>query len=95
MVEEARKYFKTYSDKQRTVVKDIIRNIRKQENEADRAEEMVKRKLFHAEAVDPVTILHLVRRITSYNVCYTKLLRIIFLLISEDPTLILLLLFNG
>ncbi len=61
MVEEARKYFKTYSDKQRTVVKDIIRNIRKQENEADRAEEMVKRKLFHAEAVDPVTILHLVR----------------------------------
>ncbi|PQP33688.1 hypothetical protein C6A37_11645, partial [Desulfobacteraceae bacterium SEEP-SAG9] len=28
MVAEARKYFKTFSEKQRTVVKDIIRNLR-------------------------------------------------------------------
>ncbi|MEZ4526014.1 MAG: DUF47 family protein [Desulfobacterales bacterium] len=60
MVAEARAYFKNYSEKQRTVVKDIIRNIRKQEHEADKVEDMVKRKIFQMER-DPVTVFHLVR----------------------------------
>ncbi len=60
MVAEARTYFKNYSDKQRKVVKDIILNIRKQENEADKAEDLVKRKIFHTVA-DAVTVFHMVR----------------------------------
>ncbi|AOY57088.1 MULTISPECIES: TIGR00153 family protein [Desulfococcus] len=60
MVAEARKYFRGYSDKQRKVVKEIIRNIRKQEHEADRAEDIVKKKVFTAET-DPVTVFHMIR----------------------------------
>ena len=60
MVAEARKYFRNYSDKQRKVVKDIIRNIRKQEHEADRAEDIVKKKIF-TTATDAVTVFHMVR----------------------------------
>lgn len=60
MVAEARKYFKSYSEKQRKLVKDIIRNIRKQEHETDRAEHMVKRKIFNLET-DAVTVFHMIR----------------------------------
>ncbi|MGE0084560.1 MAG: TIGR00153 family protein [Desulfococcaceae bacterium] len=60
MVTEARTYFKNYSEKQRTVVKDIIRNIRKQEHDADKIEDMLKRKIFQTEP-DPVTVFHLIR----------------------------------
>ncbi|GBC63661.1 TIGR00153 family protein [Desulfonema ishimotonii] len=60
MVAEARKYFKNYSDKQRTLVKEIIGNLRKQEHEADKAEDLVKKKVFNMEK-DPVTVFHLVR----------------------------------
>ena len=35
MVAEVKKYFETYSDKQRAIVKDIINNLRKREHEAD------------------------------------------------------------
>ena len=40
MVSEARKYFKNFSEKQRTLIKDIIRNLRRQEHEADKVEAM-------------------------------------------------------
>ena len=60
MVEEARKYFKNFSDKQRVVVKDIIRNLRSQEHEADKAEAAIKRKVLNM-GTDPVTIFHMVR----------------------------------
>ncbi len=60
MVEEARKYFKNFSDKQRVVVKDIIRNLRRQEHEADKAEAAIKRKVLNM-GTDPVTIFHMVR----------------------------------
>ncbi len=60
MVAEARKYFKTFSEKQRTVVKDIIRNLRKMEHDADTAEDMVKQKALNME-IDPVTVFHMVR----------------------------------
>ena len=60
MVEEARKYFKNYSEKQRVLVKDIIRMLRRQEHEADQLEDMIKKKAF-SMAIDPVTVSHMVR----------------------------------
>lgn len=60
MVSEARKYFKNYSEKQRKTVKDIIRNLRRKEHEADKAEDIIKEKALNMSA-DPVTIFHMVR----------------------------------
>ena len=60
MVSEARKYFETFSSKQRNVVKEIIRAIRQQEHEADKAEDIIKRKVFHMK-LDPVTVFHTIR----------------------------------
>jgi predicted phosphate transport protein (TIGR00153 family) len=59
MVAEARKYFKRFSEKQRAIVKGIIGNIRQKEHEADKAEYMLKHKIFSAD-LDPVTIFHMV-----------------------------------
>jgi len=60
MVTEAKKYFKNFSEKQRRVVKDIIDNLRKKENEADKVEDMLIRKIFALD-MDPVTVFHMVR----------------------------------
>ena len=60
MVVEARKYFKNYSEKQRVRVKEIIRNLRHMEHEADKLEDQAKEKIFHA-IKDPVTVFHMVR----------------------------------
>ncbi|MDY6971543.1 MAG: TIGR00153 family protein [Thermodesulfobacteriota bacterium] len=60
MVKEAKKYFDTYSDKQRNVVKEIINNLRTRENEADQIEDELKLKIFSAE-VDPSSVFHSVR----------------------------------
>jgi predicted phosphate transport protein (TIGR00153 family) len=60
MVAEAKKYFETYSDKQRNIVKEIINNLRKREHEADRLEDELKHKIFMMEK-DPVSIFHMVR----------------------------------
>jgi predicted phosphate transport protein (TIGR00153 family) len=60
MVAEAKKYFETYSDKQRNIVKKIISNLRKREHEADRIEDELKHKVFALEK-DPVSIFHIVR----------------------------------
>ena len=60
MIGEARKYFQTYHPKQRNKVKDIIRNLRKMEHEADLIEDKIKSKVFHLSA-DPVRIFHLIR----------------------------------
>jgi uncharacterized protein len=60
MVAEARKYFKTYSDAQRDIVKDIIRKLRQQEHEADEFEDIIKKEVFNMES-DAVTVFHLVR----------------------------------
>jgi hypothetical protein len=59
MVLEARKYFKSFSEKQRTLVKDIIRNLRRQEHEADKIEAMIKKKILNMD-IDPVTIFHMI-----------------------------------
>ena len=60
MVKEAREYFQNYSDKQRDLVKDIIRSLRKQEHRADKHEDIIKEKAMNLQ-IDPVTVFHMVR----------------------------------
>jgi len=60
MVAEARKYFKNYSEDQRSIIKNIIRTLRRQEHEADKAEDMVKQKVLNMN-IDAVTVFHMVR----------------------------------
>jgi len=60
MVQEARKYFRTYNEDQRVKVKEIIHSLRMQEREADRVEHTLKARVFNMDT-DPVTIFHIVR----------------------------------
>jgi uncharacterized protein len=60
MVAEARKYFRNYSEDQRVIIKNIIRTLRRQEHEADKAEDMVKQKALNMN-IDAVTVFHMVR----------------------------------
>lgn len=60
MVSEAKKYFDSYSEKRRRIVKDIIHNLRKREHEADIREDELKIKIFSIEK-DPIVIFHMVR----------------------------------
>jgi uncharacterized protein len=60
MVREAREYFRNYNEQQRTRVKEIIRNLRLQEHEADKIEHTIKKAVFHLD-VDAVSVFHLVR----------------------------------
>jgi predicted phosphate transport protein (TIGR00153 family) len=60
MVREARKYFRSYNEQQRVKVKDIIRNLRQQEHEADKIEDLLKGKLFDMD-IDAVSIYHSIR----------------------------------
>jgi uncharacterized protein len=60
MVVEARKYFRNYSEDQRVIIKNIIRTLRRQEHEADKAEDMVKQKVLNMN-IDAVTVFHMVR----------------------------------
>lgn len=59
MVGEARKYFDSYSDKQRKIVKDIIHHLRKREHETDQFEGTLKMKIFSTET-DPIGTFHMV-----------------------------------
>jgi hypothetical protein len=60
MVAEARKYFSSFSEKQRIVVKNMIRTLRHYEHEADKLEDGTKEKIFHT-IDDAVDVFHLVR----------------------------------
>lgn len=60
MVNEARAYFQTYNENQRTRVKNIIRNLRRCEHQADKCEDEFKRKVFHVE-VDATSVFHMIR----------------------------------
>ncbi len=60
MVKGAREYFRTYSEKQRVAVKEIISKVRDQEHAADQIEAAIKQAVFNM-ATDPVTVLHVVR----------------------------------
>lgn len=60
MVAGAKRYFETYSEKQRVAVKEIIRKVRSQEHEADKAEAAIKQRVFNMD-MDPVTVFHMIR----------------------------------
>lgn len=60
MVTGARLYFKNYSDRQRSKVKDIISNIRQMEHEADQKEYRLIKKIFDNET-DPITVFHMIK----------------------------------
>ncbi len=58
MVEEARKYFGTFSENQRKIVKDIVRSLREQEHQADQLEFSLKKKILNSNS-DQVSIFHM------------------------------------
>lgn len=60
MVKAARKYFKTFSDKHREVVKDIIKTLHKQERKVDEHEAVIKEKVMNMK-IDPVRVMQMVR----------------------------------
>lgn len=60
MVKDARQYFRTYDEKQRRVVKEIVHTLRQQERQADKLEDAIKHKVF-ATVKDPVTVFHTIR----------------------------------
>ena len=60
MVAEARKYFSSFSENQRIVVKDMIHALRQYEHEADRLEDATKEKIFNS-IDDAVAVFHLIR----------------------------------
>jgi predicted phosphate transport protein (TIGR00153 family) len=60
MAAEAHKYFSNFSDKQRIVVKDMIRTLRRYEHDADKLEDAVKEKIFNT-IDDGVAVFHLIR----------------------------------
>ena len=60
MVEEARKYFTNFAEKQRGLVKEIIHTLRQQEHEADKVEDGIKAKVMNLQ-IDPVTVFHMIR----------------------------------
>ncbi len=60
MVSEAKKYFDTFSNKQREIVKDVIHGLRMAEHEADGIEDMIKEKILNMQT-DPVTVFQTFR----------------------------------
>jgi uncharacterized protein Yka (UPF0111/DUF47 family) len=64
MVAEVRKYFRNFSEKQRDIVKAIIRDLAKKEHDADVLEDSLKRKIFQLET-DAVTVFHMVMLIET------------------------------
>jgi predicted phosphate transport protein (TIGR00153 family) len=64
MVAEAKKYFDSYSDKQRNIVKEIIRNLRQREHEVDKMEDRLKLKTFSAD-IDPISVFHIVKLVET------------------------------
>ena len=59
MVQEARLYFENYSERQRKIVKDIIRNLHDTEHEADKLEDALKFDIFSKES-DPIVVYHMI-----------------------------------
>ena len=60
LVLEARKYFRSYSEKQRKVVKDIVHTMRRQEHDADKVEDGIKEKLLNMP-IEAITAFHMIR----------------------------------
>ena len=59
MVSEARKFFSDTSEKQRDIVKGLIRSLHMCEHEADKMEDSLKLNIFTKES-DPIVVLHMI-----------------------------------
>jgi predicted phosphate transport protein (TIGR00153 family) len=60
LVLEAKKYFRSYSAKQRKIVKDIVHTMRRQEHDADKVEDRIKEKLLNMQ-IEATTVFHVIR----------------------------------
>ena len=60
LVLEAGKYFRSYSEKQRELVKDIVHTLGRQEHEADKVEDGIKEKLLNMK-IETTTVFHMIR----------------------------------
>lgn len=60
MVKEAKIYFKSFSEKNRVRIKDMIRSLREQEHTADKQEALIKQKALTLP-LEPTTVFHMVR----------------------------------
>ena len=60
LVLEARKYFRSYSEKQRKIIKDIVHTLRRQEHDADKVEDAIKEKLLNMQ-IEAITVFHMIR----------------------------------
>jgi len=60
LVLEARKYFRSYSEKQRKIIKDIVHTLRRQEHDADKVEDAIKEKLLNMQ-IETTTVFHMIR----------------------------------
>ena len=60
LVLEARKYFRSYSEKQRKIIKEIVHTMRRQEHDADKVEDGIKEKLLNMN-IETITVFHMIR----------------------------------
>jgi len=60
LVLETRKYFRSYSEKQRKIIKDIVHTLRRQEHDADKVEDAIKEKLLNMQ-IEAITVFHMIR----------------------------------
>ena len=60
LVLEARKYFRSYSGKQRKMVQDIVQTLQRQQHEADKVEDGIKEKLLNMN-IEAITVFHMIR----------------------------------
>ena len=60
LVQETGKYFRSYSEKQRRFVKDIVHTLARQEHEAGKVEDGIKQKLLNMK-IEPTTVFHMIR----------------------------------
>jgi hypothetical protein len=60
LVLEARKYFRSYSEKQRKIFNDIVHTMRRQEHDADKVEDRIKEKLLNMQ-IEAITAFHMIR----------------------------------
>ncbi len=60
LVLETRKYFRSYSEKQRKLVKEIVHTLRRQEHDADKVEDAIKEKLLNMQ-IEAITVFHMIR----------------------------------
>ncbi len=61
MVERASRYFRTFSDKDRKDVKELIYGLRQKESQSDQVERKLKSDIFALEGQDPMALFHLIR----------------------------------